>query len=176
MQKEENNFYSSQNQELPDAYQELTLIWRELCVLHTHLFELTNQEYQYLLTSETDLLESNLIEKRNVVKMINDFDQRRQDCVERVFALINPDTDLSPTFSIINRILMQNLKLEASHQLEKYNDYLVDIIEKIQMQNRKNRQFLNRAMIMIDDLKKDFQSSKKILSYNKKGNLQKHTR
>jgi hypothetical protein len=154
---------------IESTYHELTLIWRELCLLHTQLFELTNNEYQLLLTSETDQLEINLAEKKQVVQSINDYDLRRQTCIDKLGLG-------AANFALMNQHLVKHLNLETPHQLEKYNDYLLDIIEKIQMQNIKNRQFLNRAMIMMEGLRKDFQNSGKVLSYNNKGNLQKHTR
>ncbi|MDH4467734.1 MAG: flagellar export chaperone FlgN [Bacteriovoracaceae bacterium] len=161
---------------LLDYYHELTLIWRELCILHTQLFEVTNQEYEFLLSGVTEQLESNLALKRNIIDQIQEYDLKRQESVKNVFKNFASEEENFLHYTKLNKLFSENLNLSADHQLEKYNFFLIDIIEKIQIQNRKNRQFLNRSLIMLEDLKKDFQNTGKVLSYNKKGNLQRHTR
>ncbi len=160
---------------LQDFYDELVLLWRELCVLHTQLFEITSHEYQLLLGGETEKLETNLSEKKEIIAKIQDYDSRRQTSISDLIEKFLPSLS-DPHFQEINEFLQRELALGADHALLRYNYFLIDIIEKIQIQNRKNRQFLNRALLMMEDLKHDFQKKGKVLSYNKKGSLQKHTR
>jgi flagellar biosynthesis/type III secretory pathway chaperone len=161
---------------LLDYYHELTLLWRELCIHHTQLFETTNQEYQLLLAGETDQLESNLGSKKALIEKIQNYDLKRQTSVEDVFKYYSTNNNTSFHYSRLIELFNEKLNLNENNELDKYNIFLVEIIDKIQIQNRKNRQFLNRALIMMEDLKKDFKNTGKVLSYNKKGNLQHHTR
>ena len=58
---------------------------------------------------------------------------------------------------------------ENSKILYKYNQVLIDIIEKIQNQNKKNQLFINKAYQTLEDLKITNFEKKNYSTYNSKG-------
>jgi len=53
--------------------------------------------------------------------------------------------------------------------LKNLNDLLIDIIERLQDQNKKNQLFLNKAMLSIQDLKQGFSGKKVFTTYGSDG-------
>ena len=53
--------------------------------------------------------------------------------------------------------------------LKNLNALLIDIIHKIQEQNKKNQMFLNKAMLSIRDIKQGFTGKKQYTTYGADG-------
>ena len=148
-------------------FSELNTIWKSYCELHTKLYDLTCDEYVHLLSSDMDALEETLSMKNDLIELINISE------VSRV-SLINEINSLSSNFNILKISDVINLCKETNNSnealyLEKYNALLLDIIEKIQDQNKLNQLFLNKAITSLKELKESFSGRKTYKTYGANG-------
>ena len=145
---------------------ELTNIWKTYCELHSDLYDLTCDEYVHLLASDMDQLEETVQQKNNLIESINDVENKRTDILSDLNS-----SKLEFNFTKLGEITEfakeQNIE-EATH-LEKYNLLLVDIITKIQDQNKMNQLFLNKAILSLRDLKESFSGRKTYRTYGANG-------
>lgn len=147
-------------------YQEILSLWKEFCNSHTKLYELTCAEYLHLLSSDMDKLEEAIDHKHELIEHINKLDNSRQELMLDVSSLI--DTEINSASKLMQA--MQNFSdTSVPLQLDKYNQLLLDIIQKIQEQNKTNQIFLNKAILSLQDLKDSFQGNKSFKTYNYKG-------
>lgn len=144
----------------------LVELWRGFCQSHTHLYELTCDEYLYLLESDIDQLEDAIDQKNLILERISDLDTNRKEVIERITTLTG--TDLNKFDDLKQTLLDHNCSSEVK-QLEGYNALLLDVIEKIQEQNKKNQVFLNKAIISLKDLKQSFSGKKNFKTYGADG-------
>ncbi len=125
-------------------------VWKDLCEEHNNLLDQTCKEYSTLLKCDLETLEALLAKKQETVNRIGLIDELRTSLINE----INKDT--GNKISCVSELLafMKSIeeKEKISH-LTRYNLFLVDIIEKIQEQNKKNQLFINKALISIDDIK-----------------------
>lgn len=147
-------------------YSELVKIWEAFCEMHRELYELTAQEYENLLDSKIDELEGLIRDKETLISSIKELDSKRQSIVDEFASLagtnINKLTDLYP--------LVKKFELDPNNTIERYNLLLLDIIDNIQEQNKRNQIFLNKAILSLQDLKDQFKGKKSYKTYNNKGN------
>jgi flagellar biosynthesis/type III secretory pathway chaperone len=59
-------------------------------------------------------------------------------------------------------------KMQTPH-LEKFNSYLIDTIEKIQEQNKKNQIFINKTLLSLKTIREEAMGRKNYSTYNSKG-------
>jgi flagellar biosynthesis/type III secretory pathway chaperone len=139
-------------------------IWYSLCKQHNNLFEKTCDEYLALLASDLDLLESIVLEKEIVLKQIDILDQERKDLISTLNkrASINSVRDLIAYFGQ-NQVDPQSI--------EKLNLLLIDIIQKITTQNKKNQTFLNKAIHSLNELKGNFNGQTRYNVYTNRGHV-----
>lgn len=149
-------------------YQNVLSVWEGFCHLHTELYDLTCEEYLTLLASDVDKLEEMLPLKEEIIGKINILENERSDLIEKIndsklFSnRIIKSGDLIHTFSEIEN----NSSLPA---LKNMNALLIDIIQKIQEQNKKNQMFLNRAMLSLREIKQGFTGKKSYTTYGADG-------
>lgn len=148
-------------------FTELIELWKEFCQSHTSLYELTCEEYQHMISSEIDSLETVVDTKKQLIDYINVLDERRQAIINEIKTESNRD-DLNKSNQIIE-FLKEIGKETTAKELASYNDLLVEIVEKIQDQNKTNQIFLNRAIISLQELKENFKGKKSFKTYNFKG-------
>lgn len=154
-------------------YDQLLSLWHGLCEQHTTLYELTCQEYAYLLKSNIESLEETLNEKDVILEAIRDLEKIRIDLIkdingERLFA--NPIKNIS-SLLIEMQVFEETLN---SSGLKKYNQLLISIIENIQEQNKKNQVFLNKAISSIEEMREGFTQNKSFQTYNQRGHTKKN--
>ncbi len=146
-------------------YQQLIELWKQFCERHSDLFNLAVDEYQCLLASDMDQLNVILDQKNELLHEISNIENERQRILNKVQELTQVKMD-----KIYDLITYLENEYGLSHHLERYNETLIEIIEKIQMQNKKNQLFLNKALLNISQLKKEFALSKKsVETYNRQG-------
>jgi flagellar biosynthesis/type III secretory pathway chaperone len=148
-------------------YEELIGVWKDFVTKHTELYELTCKEYSLLLESDIDNLEEVIEQKRVTLEIIAQLDEHRTEILND----FESETMLNKQIGKMN-VLVDELKAFSSdfntEQLERLNLLLIDIINNIQEQNKKNQFFLNRAIHSLNDLQKSF-SGKKYDTYSSKG-------
>lgn len=149
-------------------YQSAVSIWEGFCQLHKELYDLTCEEYLTLLESDIDKLETMLPLKEEIIARIGELDKERADLIEKL-------NDISLFSTPINRagdLLVAFKELDQSAAipaLKNLNSLLIDIIKKIQEQNKKNQQFLNKAMLSLREVKQGFTGKKQYTTYGADG-------
>ncbi len=153
--------------QLATYYFQITDIWKSQCELHYKLFDLTCDEYALLLDSKIDELEEKVSEKSEIISKIEVNEKARNQILANIQKdykelKINSINDLVDFFS----------KFEAEKDgkhLFRFNSLLVDIIEKIQTQNKKNQLFINKALNSLREIRESAMGTKTVSTYNAKG-------
>jgi flagellar biosynthesis/type III secretory pathway chaperone len=145
---------------------ELISVWKNFCQTYTTLYDLTCEEYLYLLESDIDTLERTLETKNTLLDSIAILDLKRVDLLKDLGDQLNLNFN---SLSYLTEVLKnQGLQAEA-RQLDGCNALLLDIIYKTQEQNKKNQVFLNRAIISLQDLRQNFSGKKNYKTYGANG-------
>lgn len=157
-------------------YLEFTELWKSLCDIHNQLYQITCEEYLALLNSNIEKVHLLLENKELLMKNIDGLDQERLNLLTRVsdFSQL-PITSLSK-FKVVYEYLKEELNLEENNPLLKYHLLMIELIEKTQDQNKKNRIFLNKALHNIQELRNDFNGTTKVNNYSRTGEKQAHCR
>jgi flagellar biosynthesis/type III secretory pathway chaperone len=149
-------------------YQRALIIWENFCDLHRQLYELTCNEYLTLLESDIENLEIMLPLKEEIIAKIGDLEKDRTDLIDT----LNSTALMGFTVSRAGELLEAFAPIEQESgvpALKNLNTLLIDIIHKIQDQNKKNQMFLNKAMLSIRDIKQGFSGKKQYTTYGSDG-------
>lgn len=149
-------------------YQETLSLWKEFCNTHTKLYELTCEEYLHLLSSDMEKLEETIDLKQEVIEQIYQLEDIRQQLMKDVEVLHDNTIQISTVSDLLLQ-MQATTDSDASSQLDKFNKLLLDIVEKIQDQNKTNQLFLNKAILSLQELKDSFKGTKSYKTYNYKG-------
>ena len=142
---------------------ELNDLWQEYCQFHSNLYELTCDEYMHLLSSDIDALDDILVEKNKVIEHIKSLEDKRSLTLQELNELTE-ENNIVKINDVINLAKKLGDQSEAT-RLEKLNLLLLDVIEKIQEQNKMNQMFLNRAIHSLKELKESFSGRKTFKTY-----------
>ena len=149
-------------------YQDVLIIWEGFCQLHKELFDLTCDEYLTLLASDIEKLETMVPIKEEIISKITELEIDRSKLIDQLNESglysfqISRSGDLLDAFSDLDQAA-------AIPALKNLNLLLIDIIEKIQEQNKKNQIFLNKAMLSIREIKQGFNGKKNYTTYGADG-------
>jgi flagellar biosynthesis/type III secretory pathway chaperone len=106
--------------------------------------------------------------KEEIIRKISVLEYERKDLIEsintsKIFTKnILKSSDLLIVFSEIDQS-------SAMPALKNLNALLIDIVQKIQEQNKKNQMFLNRAMLSLREIKQGFTGKKTYSTYGADG-------
>lgn len=154
---------------LENYYFQIADIWKAFCEKHNDLLELTGLEYSHMLASEIEKLEESVREKQVIIESIGDLDRQRQNLIKEINSNTSPSERIDSASDLLR--LMQNLDIEKEQKhLFRFNALLIDIIGKIQAQNKKNQLFLNKAIRSLRDIRLEATGSTSLELYNSKGN------
>lgn len=146
---------------------ELSDLWQDYCQFHSSLYELTCDEYMHLLSSDIEKLDDVLIEKNKIIDHIKSLEDKRSLTLQELNEL-SPEQNIFKINDVIK--LAKNLDDQSeATRLEKLNLLLLDVIEKIQDQNKMNQMFLNRAIHSLKELKESFSGRKTFKTYGSTG-------
>lgn len=148
-------------------------VWQNFCQLHSLLYELTCEEYVQLLASDIDLLDETLIKKQEVITEINSLESQRAETINDINQLLGTNVTKIAGFT---ELLRENGLSNVSTRIDKLNLILLDVIEKLQDQNKKNQIYLNKALLSLQELKDSFSGGKKYKTYGANGNTYSSTR
>ena len=143
-------------------------LWRDFCEKHTVLYEYTCDEYMHLLSSDMDALNITLQEKKELLEHINLLDSNRVEVTDEILALMEIDSPPKKLVFLLE-YFKENGQADVANQIDKLNLVLLDIIEKIQDQNKKNQIFLNKAIHSLRELKQSFSGKVKYNTYSASG-------
>lgn len=149
-------------------YQDVLLVWEGFCKLHKELYDLTCDEYLTLLASDVDKLEGMLPLKEEIIGKISELETERGELMEK----LNNSKLFSENITRSGELLeaFADLDQQASlPALKNLNALLIDIIQKIQEQNKKNQMFLNKAMLSLREIKQGFTGKKTYTTYGADG-------
>ncbi len=147
-------------------YQRVVSVWESFCLLHKNLYDLTCDEYLTLLESDIDKLETMLPLKEEIIAKISELEKERSELIEKLNDTALFSTRITRGGELLNAFseIDQQAAIPA---LKNFNALLIDIITKIQEQNKKNQQFLNKAMLSLRDVKQGFTGKKTFTTYGK---------
>lgn len=149
-------------------YQRVLHVWEGFCQLHKELYDLTCEEYLTLLASDIEKLEEMLPLKEEIINKVSVLELERTELIGQLNASgifsgkILKAGDLLVEFSALD----QQGPIPA---LKNLNALLLDIIQKIQEQNKKNQMFLNKAMLSLREVKQGFSGKKTYTTYGADG-------
>lgn len=155
-------------------YFRVTDLWRRLCEAHNQVYKITCKEYDALLSNDIELLNSIVEEKEVYVGHINALEGLRQDIIEDINSRIPSDHRLTTASTLIGFFEAYEKNFSESY-LESFNELLLDILQKIKFQNKKNQIFINKAMISLEKLKKEALGLKDVTTYKNDGKTQTST-
>lgn len=155
------------NEKLAILYFEVTDLWKRLCEEHNTLFNDTCDEYSLLLRSELDLLEEKLIEKNETIARISALENVRRELIKDLNELL-PEKNIDSVSKLLE--VMRSYEVEKNQKhLFRFNALLIDIIEKIQAQNKRNQLFINKALHSLKQIRLEASGKKNYSTYTSKG-------
>jgi flagellar biosynthesis/type III secretory pathway chaperone len=113
-----------------------------------------------------DKLEETVEFKNTLINTINIVEEKRTSALAELNA-----SDENYNFNKLNEIITfaKKCEIEEASHLERYNLLLVDIVTKIQDQNKMNQLFLNKAILSLRNLKESFSGRKTFRTYGANG-------
>jgi flagellar biosynthesis/type III secretory pathway chaperone len=149
-------------------YQQTITIWENFCQLHKELYDLTCEEYLTLLESDIESLEKMLPIKEEIIYKISELEKDRSDLINTLNTSTLFTSKISRAWDMLNAF--SDIESESPIPvLKNLHALLIDIIQKIQEQNKKNQVFLNKAMISIREVKDGFTGKKQYTTYGANG-------
>ena len=158
------------NQDLEIIYLRVTDLWQRLCEEHSLLLDLTFDEYSLLLDSDLGNLELKNTEKTAVTDKISLLNKIREEIIVELNQILIKN-DLSPVSSVSKLLKVMN-QYEIDNQkkhLQRFNLLLIDMIEKIQNQNKKNQLFINKALMSLKEIREEVMGKKDYSTYSRSG-------
>ncbi len=143
-------------------------VWSQFCRLHHDLYELTCDEYQALLSGEIEQLEDLITRKQVIVEEVSQWENTRSLLIAEMNTNQILDVAINSASDLINILKPVEAKL-AIAALQNLNDLLINVISRIQTQNKRNQLFLNRAMQSLSELKDGFSGKKHFTTYGANG-------
>lgn len=151
-------------------YFQITDVWKRHCELHSELFDLTCDEYSLLLKSDLDNLEKKIEEKNYILSVIRDNEIIRDEVVAKIKTSSN-DKEVTNIKDVISFFSDFEPEMKDKH-LYRFNELLIDIIGKIQDQNKKNQIFINKAINSLRAIREDATGKQTVNTYNAQGKTQ----
>lgn len=150
-------------------------LWKHFCDTHNELYKLTCEEYQALLSGEVNTVETLTKTKADLIDTIKGLDKIRSELISNINSDLDEEHKIRNVKDLINFLSL----VEAPHSdsiLKKANSLLIDIIEGIQKQNKKNQLFINKALISLRDIKDAALGRKQYQQYNASGSSSRSVR
>ena len=91
----------------------------------------------------------------------------RRDLIKDISALY-PEKNIDSVSALLE--VMSNYEIESNQKhLFRFNALLIDIIEKIQAQNKRNQLFINKALHSLQQIRIEASGKKNYSTYSAKG-------
>ncbi len=152
-------------------YFRVTDIWKRLCEEHYTLFNLTCDEYVCLLDSDIEKLEAKVVEKEEIIKTIARLEELRQEVIRDLNQKLPAGKTLENVRDLLDIMMSHPAEAQGRH-LNKFNALLIDLIEKIQQQNKRNQAFINKALKSLREIREEVTGEKSYATYTAKGSSQ----
>jgi flagellar biosynthesis/type III secretory pathway chaperone len=149
-------------------YQQAVEVWQSFCELHKSLYDLTCDEYIALLSGDIESLEIKLKEKESVIANVTQTENLRRELIKHLNLELSPENQINKAHDLLKFMEELDNKMDIP-VLQRLNLLLIDMVEKIQQQNKKNQVFLNKAMFSLRELKDGFKGKKQYVTYGANG-------
>jgi len=149
-------------------YFQITDIWKKFCEEHNLLFNQTCDEYSLLLGSELEKLDETVLKKQETIARINGLDKIRTKLIASINKELPSDKHIKSVAELLKHFNEYDSEKEQKH-LFRFNKLLIDIIEKIQAQNKRNQVFINKAIHSLQTIREEAVGQKSFNSYDAKG-------
>jgi flagellar biosynthesis/type III secretory pathway chaperone len=149
-------------------HQSAVEIWEQFCKLHHELYELTCDEYQTLLSGEIEGLEPIIDRKEIVMNEIAKWEGVRASLISDLNTAKVSEHPITNVKDLLSALQPAEEKLSIP-ALRNLNALLIDVITRIQEQNKRNQVFLNKAMSSLRDLREGFSGKKQYTTYGANG-------
>ena len=160
------------NSLLEILYFQVTDLWKRLCEKHSELYNLTCDEYSFLLKSDVENLDHSVSLKQELIHEINGLEQIRRDIIRQINQDLNYKIE---TVSQLLNLMQEFEEKNGRHYLKRFNSFLIEIIEKIQGQNKKNQIFINKALSSLKEIREEATGKKSYPTYTANGATTKST-
>lgn len=158
----------AQSINLQETYMRVVDLWQLFCDKHNQLFQLTCDEYSYLLGSKIEQLEQVIEQKTSLMDEIQILEGTRKEIIAELNLHMNKEDEILSVGDLL--LFMQDYEKHGGQSyLRRYNDLLVDIIEKIQEQNKRNQIFINKSLLALKDIREGLLGVKNYNTYNSLG-------
>lgn len=155
------------SEKLKVYYFRVTEVWKYLCEQHNELFNLTCDEYVCLLSSNIEELELKAEEKAIVIETVGKLEKIRSEIINDLNNELG-EKKIENVSQLLD--LMLETEIEKNNKyLFRFNALLIDIIEKIQKQSKKNQLFINKALGSLRDIREQVTGTKSYSTYNARG-------
>jgi len=154
------------NDELNIYYFRISDIWKRLCELHNELFGMTCDEYKCLLSSDIEGLEKYALLKSQLIEEISELELQRQEVILKIGNLANVKID---SVQELLKILQNTEAEKSGRHFYKFNQLLVDIIDKIKDQNKKNQLLIRKSIQSLREIRETASGVKSYSVYNSVG-------
>lgn len=151
------------------TYFYLTDLWQQLCEEHSLLFNLTCDEYLYLLDSDLDSIERIVEEKNAVIERISRLEDIRKTYLKDLNLKLKDKEKINSNSDLLKYLGELGVEKDQRHFI-RFNTLLVNIVGKIKRQNKRNQIFLRKAMISLSEWKKEAFGEKNFQIYTASGN------
>ena len=157
-------------------YFRVTDLWQRLCEKHTTLLNLTFDEYALLLESDLEKLDTKTEEKEKTNNEVIALEKVRAQIIDELNQFLM-SKNLDPIESVSDLIMVMDIyeKKNDQRHLFRFNSLLIDLIEKIQEQNKKNQLFINKALLSLKQIREEVMGDKNYSTYNNRGASTSHT-
>ncbi len=143
-------------------------IWEKFCLLHKELYELTAKEYLLLLENNLEELTSITNQKELIFKDVNAIESHRNDIISDLNKNISEDNKIKKVSELIAYFRPIEEKRNLNSLLNLHN-LLINIIEQLQEQNKKNQIYINKAILSAKELQESFKGKKSFKTYGADG-------
>lgn len=151
-------------------YFRISDIWNRLCEEHSRLYDLSVQEYQVLLENDIDKLDDIVKEKDIHIQNISQLDSLRKEVLSEMNQKIPSDHKIENILGLIDFFSTYEKSL-GNNYFSKFNQLLIQIIEKVKFQNKANQKFVNKAIISLENIKNETLGVKSYQTYTNRGQV-----
>lgn len=150
-----------------EFYFKFVELWKKLCEIHSQLYDFTCDEYSILLSGEIEQLELLGKKKEKILLLISSLDSYRQELILNIQKAF-PEVKMKKVRDVIEFFQAMEQQHEIS-LLKDLNELLMEMIEKIKDQNKKNQIFLHKSIQSFEQIRTGLQGNFQHRIYNSKG-------
>lgn len=155
-------------EQLDIFYFQVADLWKRFCEEHNELFGYTCEEYTHLLSSNIESLNAVTEKKQEVIARINVLEKVRREIIREINELL-PEEERIISASDLLRLMGTVEARTGERHLFRFNQFLIDVIERLQEQNKKNQMFLNKAMNNLREIREGIMGKKSYATYTSTG-------